>query len=50
MLMDQKAGKRLADECASPAQLAVAEALKKNPAPSLLDMSTPAAGCGKEKC
>jgi len=50
MLMDQKAGKRLADECASPAQLAVAEALKKNPAPSLLDMSTPAAGCGKAKC
>ena len=48
MLMDQKAGKRLADECASPAQVAVAEALKKNPAPSLLDMSTPA-GCGKEK-
>jgi hypothetical protein len=37
MLMDQKLGKRLADECASPAQVAVAEALKKNPAPSLLD-------------
>ena len=50
MLMDQKAGKRLADECASPAQLAVAEALKKNPAPSLLDMSTLAAGCGNAKC
>ena len=49
MLMDQKAGKRLADECVSPAQIAVAEALKKNPAPSLLDMSSPA-GCGKEKC
>jgi hypothetical protein len=48
MLMDQKAGKRLADECASPAQLAVAEALKKNPAPSLLDMSTPAT-CAKDK-
>lgn len=42
MLMDQKAGKRLADECSSPAQVAVAEALKTNPAPSLLDMSTPA--------
>ena len=40
MLMDQKLGKRVADECANPAQAAVAEALKKNPAPSLLD--TPA--------
>jgi hypothetical protein len=49
MLMDQKAGKRLADECSTPAQVAVAEALKKNPAPSLIDMSTPA-NCGKEKC
>jgi len=49
MLMDQKHGKRLADECSTPAQLAVAEALKTNPAPSLLDMSTPA-GCGKAKC
>ncbi len=49
MLMDQKAGKRLADECSTPAQVAVAEALKKNPAPSLLDMSTPA-NCGKAKC
>ena len=37
MLMDQKLGKRVADECSSPAQVAVAEALKKNPAPSLLD-------------
>ncbi len=37
MLMDQKQGRRLADECSSPAQVAVAEALKKNPAPSLLD-------------
>lgn len=37
MLMDQKHGRRLADECASPAQVAVAEALKKNPPPSLLD-------------
>jgi hypothetical protein len=49
MLMDQKAGKRLADECSTPAQVAVAEALKKNPAPSLIDMSTPA-NCGKAKC
>jgi hypothetical protein len=37
MLMDQKQGKRLADECASPAQVAVADSLKKSPAPSLLD-------------
>jgi hypothetical protein len=37
MLMDQKAGKRLADECATPAQVAVAEALRKNPAPNLLE-------------
>jgi hypothetical protein len=49
MLMDQKAGKRLADECSTPAQVAVAEALKKNPAPSLIDMSAPA-NCGKAKC
>lgn len=40
MLMDQKQGKRLADECASPEQVATAEALKKNPAPSLIDVST----------
>jgi hypothetical protein len=37
MLMSQKIGQRLADECMSPAQAAVAEALKKNPAPSLLE-------------
>ncbi len=37
MLMDQRAGKRLADECMSPDQAAVAQALKVNPAPSLLD-------------
>lgn len=37
MLMSQKLGQRLADECMNPAQAAVAEALKKNPAPSLLD-------------
>lgn len=40
MLMDQKQGRRLADECMSPAQLTTAEALRKNPAPSLID--TPA--------
>ena len=49
MLMDQKHGKRLADECATPAQVAAAEVLKKNPPPVLIDTSTPAA-CGKAKC
>jgi len=42
MLMDQRAGKRLADECMSPDQSIVAEALKKNPPPSLLDAPAPA--------
>ena len=37
MLMSQKLGQRLADECMNPAQQAVNEALKKNPAPSLLE-------------
>ncbi len=41
MLMNQKIGKRLADECMSPIQVAVAEDLKKNPGVSVLD--TPAA-------
>ena len=37
MLMNQKLGQRLADDCMSPAQVQVAEALKTNPQPSLLD-------------
>jgi len=37
MLMSQKMGRRLADECMSPAQATMAEALKKNPMPSLLE-------------
>ena len=37
MLMDQKRGQRLADDCMSPDQVAVAEGLKKAPARSLLD-------------
>ncbi len=37
MLMSQKLGQRLADECQSPAQQAVAEAMKKNPPPSILE-------------
>lgn len=43
MLMNQKLGIRLADECMSPAQAAVAEALKLNPPPSILDAPKPAA-------
>ena len=44
MLMNRKLGQRMADECMSPAQAAVAEALKKNPAPSLLEpLPAPAA-------
>ena len=37
MLMSQKMGKRLADDCMNPAQAAVNEALKTNPMPSLLE-------------
>lgn len=42
MLMNQKQGQRLADECMSNEQTQVAEAIKKNPPPSLLE--TPTAG------
>lgn len=38
MLMSQKLGRRLADECAGPAQRAVAEAMRLNPPPHLLDL------------
>lgn len=37
MLMDQKRGQRLADDCMGPEQVAVAETLKKAPAPNLLE-------------
>ncbi len=37
MLMSQKLGQRLADECKNPDQAVVAEMLIKNPAPSILD-------------
>ncbi len=37
MLMNQKLGRRMADECMSPVQQAVAEAMKANPVPGLLD-------------
>ncbi|MBK7313932.1 hypothetical protein [Candidatus Aalborgicola defluviihabitans] len=37
MLMNQKEGKRLADECMNPDQLLVAQAMERNPQPGLLD-------------
>lgn len=37
MLMNQKQGKRLADECMNPDQVRVAQALERSPAPGLLD-------------
>ena len=37
MLMDQKKGRRLADECANAEQIAFAENMKTNPPPSLID-------------
>lgn len=46
MLMNQKSGTRLADECMSPAQVAVAEALKLNPATSVLDAPRPTVPAG----
>ena len=42
MLMNQKQGVRLADECMSPAQVAMAEAMKTNPPASVLDAPKPA--------
>lgn len=41
MLMNQKQGTRLADECMSPTQVAVAENLKLNPPVSVLDAPKP---------
>lgn len=37
MLMNQKLGQRLADDCQSPQQTTVAEAMKRTPPPSLFD-------------
>ncbi len=37
MLMDQKKGQRLADECAHPEQMAYAAQMKTNPPPMLFD-------------
>ncbi len=39
MLMDQENGRRLADECAHPDQVAVANDMKLNPPPALIDVS-----------
>ena len=44
MLMSQKLGQRLADECMSPEQTTLADDLKKNPRPGLLDSTVPASG------
>lgn len=41
MMMSTKLGKRLADACMSPSQVAVAAAMEKNPPPSLLDPVPP---------
>ena len=43
MLMNQKLGIRLADECVSPSQVAVGEAMKLNPPASVLDAPKPVA-------
>jgi hypothetical protein len=37
MLMDQKRGRRMADECAHPEQMAFAQDMKHNPPPKLFD-------------
>ena len=37
MLMSQKLGQRLADECMSPEQITLADELKRSPRPGLLD-------------
>ena len=43
MLMNQKLGRRLADECMTPEQAAAGLALKNSSAPGLLDIAAPAA-------
>ena len=40
MLMDQKKGQRLADECAHPEQMAFAAEMKNNPPPPLIEVNT----------
>jgi len=41
MLMNSKLGQRMADECQSPVQIAVAQAMKNAPAFNLLDGPSP---------
>ena len=41
MLMDQKQGRRLADECKSPEQVRIAQEMLVNPPPSVLDEPAP---------
>lgn len=43
MLMNQKQGRRVADECKSAVQLQVAEEMRRNPQASVLDDATPTA-------
>lgn len=44
MLMSQKLGQRLADECMAPDQAVMAADLKMNPVPSILDEPKPVVG------
>lgn len=44
MLMNHKLGQRMADECKSPEQVAVAEQFKTQPPPSVLDAAPAQAG------
>ena len=47
MLMSQKLGKRLADECMNPDQVTLAEEMKRNPPRSLLEPLDPPANANK---
>ena len=47
MLMNQKMGLRLADECQAPAQLAVADEMKKNPPKNLFEGADAPTGAKK---
>lgn len=42
MLVSDKLGKRLVDACMNPAQVLVAQAMERNPTPSILDAVAPA--------
>lgn len=41
MMVSDKLGKRLVDACMNPSQVTVAQAMEKNPTPSVLDAITP---------